>query len=101
MIHVLASIQLKAESKQSFIDLFKANVPNVLAEEGCLEYQPTLDANTDIDVQKSDRTIVTVIEKWETLEHLKAHLDAPHMKTFREAAAGFVENVELKILQNA
>lgn len=101
MIHVLASIQVKPETKQAFIDLFKANVPNVLAEEGCLEYQPALDADTNITAQACSSTTITVIEKWESLNHLNAHLAAPHMQTFREAAADYVEKVELKILENA
>jgi quinol monooxygenase YgiN len=101
MIHVLASIQVKAEAKRAFIELFKANVPNVLAEAGCLEYQPTIDAETDLPTQQCNPSLITVIEKWESLDHLKAHLEAPHMQTFREAATDYIENVELKILNNA
>ena len=38
MIHVLASIQVKPGKRNAFLEIFKTNVPNVLQEEGCVEY---------------------------------------------------------------
>ena len=45
--------------------------------------------------------IVTIIEKWESLAALRAHLTAPHMLTYREKVKDIVENVSLKVLQEA
>jgi len=101
MISVIATIKVKKDCRDSFVEVFKANVPNVLAEEGCVEYTPTIDFESGIEVQNLDDHVVTIIEKWETIEHLKAHLVAPHMLEFREKAKDFIDNVSLKILQNA
>jgi quinol monooxygenase YgiN len=101
MIHVVASIKVKAEAKAEFIELFKANVPNVLAEKGCAAYAPTVDANSGIPVQELDPNTVTIVEQWESLEDLQAHLQAPHMATYRDQVKDIVEGVSLKVLQEA
>ena len=46
MIHVLASITVKASEHDAFLEIFKANVPKVLEEEGCVEYSATVDFPT-------------------------------------------------------
>ena len=43
MIHVIASITIKEGRKSEYLDIFKANIPLVLAEEGCVDYLPTVD----------------------------------------------------------
>ncbi len=99
MIIVIASIVTKEGCKNDFTKIFKDNVPNVLKEEGCIEYTPTFDFETDIPVQKKDASIVTIIEKWESLEHLKAHFIAPHMLQYKKDVADLVNNVSIKVLK--
>ena len=101
MIHVVASIRIKPGKREEFLEIFNDNVPNVLVEKGCIEYGPTIDVETDISVQKSDPNVVTIIEKWETLEDLKVHLTAPHILAYREKVADIVESLSLKVLQPA
>jgi quinol monooxygenase YgiN len=101
MVHVIASIQVKPEFVGAFLEIFKANVPHVRAEHGCLDYTPTIDIDAELAPQQLDRTIVTIIEKWESLDALRAHLKAPHMLTYKEAVANMVESVSLKVLQPA
>ena len=101
MIHVIASIGVKPGKRAAFIEKFKTNVPNVLAEDGCIEYIPAIDAESGIEAQWVDETVVTVIEKWASLAALHAHLEAPHMKQFKNATAALVEDVSLTILENA
>lgn len=98
MIVVIASISVKPGTVDEFLTAFKANVPAVLAEDGCIEYMPTLDVESGIPVQQSDPAVVTICEKWESLEHLKAHLTAPHMLAYREKVAHIVEGTTLKVL---
>ena len=73
MIYVLASIKVKPGSKDEFLEIFKANVPEVLKEKGCIEYNPTVDFEADTPRQVRDGSVVTIIEKWETVEDLIAH----------------------------
>lgn len=101
MIHVLAFIQVKPGRRAEFIDLFKTNVPNVLAEDGCIQYVPAVDADTELGLQVKDENVVTVIEKWECLSALEAHLQAPHMSSFREKVADIVEGATVKVLREA
>ncbi len=101
MIHVIASIRINEGRRSEFIDAFKANVPAVLAEHGCIEYTPAVDFDSGIPVQYQDPNVITVIEKWSSLDDLKAHLEAPHMLAFRERVEGLVDGVSLKVLENA
>ena len=100
MIHVLASISIKPGKKGEFLRIFKANVANVKEEAGCIEYRPAVDVETGLDPQVLDENLVTVIEKWESVEHLKTHLGAPHMLEYRQKVASMVEGVSLKVLED-
>jgi len=101
MVNVIASIEVKEGHVEEFTKIFVANVPNVLAEKGCIEYSPTIDVSTNIGVQKTNKNIVTIIEKWESLDHLYAHLKAPHMNTYREKVKDIVVGVSIKVLKKA
>ena len=101
MIHVIASITVKDTELESFIEIFKANIPNVMKENGCIEYSATMDVETDVAIQQTDKNVVTVIEKWESLSHLKAHFTAPHMLDYKSRVDDMVETVSLKILQDS
>ena len=99
MIFVIATIEVKPGKREAFLAEFHKNVPNVRAEKGCLEYSPTVDATTDIKAQIPRReNVVTIVEKWESLEALHAHLAAPHMATYRERVKDYVAGVTLQIL---
>ena len=50
--------------------IFKANVPLVRAEKGCIQYVPTVDIDADLPPQIMDENVVTIIEAWESLEAL-------------------------------
>lgn len=101
MIVVIASITVKIEKKAKFIEIFNKNVSNVLKEDGCIEYAPMVDTQSGIPVQEKDETIVTIVEKWESIESLHAHLKAPHMDAYREEVADIVQNMTLKVLEKA
>jgi len=85
MIHVIATIELNAGKRESFLAEFKKVQPKVRAEDGCIEYGAAIDLQTAIAAQIPLRPdVVTLVEKWESLEHLNAHLVAPHMTPYRE-----------------
>ena len=99
MIYVLATINLHSGRRANFLDEFKRNVPNVLAEQGCLEYVPSLDVETTIPAQGPPRPdVVTVVEKWADLAALEAHLIAPHMLAYRAKVKDMVQGVSLQVL---
>jgi len=101
MIHVIAQIELKPGTRDDFLREFHAIVPEVRREAGCLEYGPAIDAETDIDNQHRNANLVTIIEKWQSVEHLKAHLEAPHMQDYRPKVKGFIQQATLHVLKPA
>ncbi|MFP4500716.1 MAG: putative quinol monooxygenase [Candidatus Hydrogenedentota bacterium] len=99
MIHVIATIDLAPGTRDQFLDVFHSNIPNVLKEEGCLGYEPAIDIDTGLDAQGPlSEDQVVVIEKWESLNHLHAHLHAPHMEEYREAVKDYVTGATLRVL---
>ncbi|MDA3918701.1 MAG: putative quinol monooxygenase [Deltaproteobacteria bacterium] len=99
MINVIASIHVKESKLEEFIEIFKSNIPAVLTEEGCIEYMPTVDVPTGLPPQELNSNVVTIIEKWDSLDDLKAHLSAPHMLEYREKTKGLVEEMSVKVLK--
>jgi len=101
MINVIASVRVKAGRRSDFLEIFKSNVPKVREEKGCIEYFPAVDVNAGLPPQILDENGVTIIEKWDSLEDLRNHLNAPHMQDYREKVGDLVEDSSIKVLQEA
>jgi quinol monooxygenase YgiN len=100
MIYVIATIEVVQGQREAFLAEFRKVMPLVRAEAGCLEYAPALDLPTDLPAQVPAReNVVTVVEKWESLEALRAHLQAPHMAEYRARVKALVVGARLQILQ--
>ncbi len=83
MIHVLAVITAKPGMRDKVLEIFRANVPAVRAENGCIEYGAAVDADGFGSLQtKFGPDTFVVVEKWESPEALKTHAAAPHMVTY-------------------
>ncbi len=83
MIHVIAIITAKPGHRESVLEHFRANVPAVHAEQGCLGYEPVVDAQGAGGMQAPiGPDAFMVVEKWESLDALKAHAAAPHMAAY-------------------
>ena len=85
MIHVVAVITAKPGKREDILKAFRANVPAVRAEKGCVEYGAAVDAEGAPSIQtRYGADTFVVIEKWESLDALRAHAHAPHMVTYAE-----------------
>ena len=98
MIHGIAVITAKPGQREAILSEFRANMPAVRAEKGCIEYGPAIDAEGVGGFQaKFGADTFVVIEKWESLDALKAHAAAPHMAAYaartKEMIAGRVIHV--------
>src|SRR5688572_16224969 len=83
MIHVVAVITAKPGRREEILQHFRANVPAVAAEPGCIEYGAAVDAENALASQtKWGPDTFVVIEKWESMDSLKAHAAAPHMAAY-------------------
>lgn len=102
IVHVLAVLTAKPGFRAQVLEAFQANVPNVRAEEGCIEYQ----AVVDLDDAAAFQTPIgpdsfVVVEKWESMEALSAHAVAPHMKAYGKATAEMLADRKVHILTGA
>jgi len=98
MIHVVALITTKPGMRDQVLEAFRANVPAVRAEDGCIEYGPAIDAEGLGSFQaKVGADTFVVIEKWRDIAALKAHAAAPHMAAYaakvKDMLAGRVVHV--------
>jgi len=100
-VTVVASIRIKPGNRDAFLGIFKANVQEVLKEDGCIEYYPTVDFKTGLPVQEVDENVITVVEKWNDLKALENHLKTPHMLAYKEKTKDMAEGLTIKVLQNA
>lgn len=102
MIHVLATITVAPGKRAEFLPHFAWVTPQVRAEAGCIEYGAAIDVPTGAPTQAPLRPdVVVVIEKWESVEHLKAHAAAPHMTEYRQRVKDLVQSVTLQVLEPA
>jgi quinol monooxygenase YgiN len=100
MIHVVATIELQPGTREEFLTHMAWVTPLVQAEDGCVEYGAAIDTPTTIAVQVPSRAeVVIVIEKWDSVAALQAHLQAPHMAEYRTKVKDFVVKVSLQVLE--
>ena len=102
MIHVIAVITAKPGQREALLTQFRANIPTVRAESGCIEYGVACDAQPALKFQTVyGPDTVVVVEKWESLEALKAHGAAPHMVDYAAKIKEFIASRVIHILQPA
>lgn len=102
MIHVLAVITAKPGKRAEVLAAFNANVPAVRAEKGCIEYGAAVDAEGAPSIQtKYGPDAFVVVEKWESLDALRAHAQAPHMAAYAAKVKDLLASRVIHILQPA
>jgi quinol monooxygenase YgiN len=102
MIHVVAVITAKPGRRDAVLETFRANVPLVLAEQGCIEYGAAIDTEGLGSFQaKLGPDTFLVIEKWESVEALKAHGASPHMAAYGAATKDWVAERLIHVLSPA
>lgn len=99
MIHVVAVITAKPGLREEILKAFRANVPAVLAEDGCIEYG----AVVDTDAPPSFHTPIGpdtffVIEKWSSMEALQAHAKSAHMAAYGARTREFIASRKVHVL---
>ena len=99
MIHVIALITAKPGKRVALLEEFRKIIPDVHAEQGCIEYGPAVDVEGSPD-RFGDDTFV-VVEKWESQEALKAHSVAPHMKAYGERVRDLIAGRAVHVLTPA
>ncbi len=99
MIHVIAVITATPGMRDSILQAFRANVPAVKAEQGCIEYGAATDVENGpkFQTQYGPDTFLA-IEKWESMDALKAHAAAPHMAAYAAKTKEMIASRVIHIL---
>ena len=102
MIHVIAVITAKPGLRDSILPIFRANVPAVRAEAGCIEYGAAIDAENALPFQtRYGPDTFVVVEKWESMAALQAHAAAPHMAAYGAKTKEMIATRAIHILSPA
>ncbi|MEO8279971.1 MAG: putative quinol monooxygenase [Ideonella sp.] len=102
MIHVVAIITAKPGLRDSVLELFRANVPAVKAEPGCIEYGAAVDANDALPSQTAfGADTFVVVEKWESMAALAAHAASDHMLAYAKKTKEMLASRAIHILSPA
>jgi quinol monooxygenase YgiN len=102
VIHVIAVITAKPGMREDVLREFRANMPAVHAEQGCIEYGPAIDAEGIGSFQTAyGPDTFVVLEKWESAEALKAHAAAPHMVAYGAKTRPMIASRVIHVLSPA
>lgn len=102
MIHVIAIITAKPGQRDSILAAFRANMPAVHAEKGCIEYAPVADTPGMGKMQTPiGADAFMVVEKWATAADLAAHAASPHMAAYGAKTKDLVAARVIHILSPA
>ncbi len=83
MIHVLAIITAKPGQRDAILREAHANLAAVRAEQGCIEYGPSIDTEGAGSIQTPiGPDSFVMIERWESTKALAAHAASPHMAAY-------------------
>ena len=101
MLTIIAEIRVHAgqEHKAKVIKAFEKITPTVLTEQGCHGYELLVDADLNADMQAKDANVITMLEYWESMEHLNAHMQTAHMQAYQAEVKDDVADVKIRILE--
>ncbi len=101
-IQVIAVITAKPGQRGQILEAFRGNVPAVLAEDGCIEYaaQVDIDALGKFQTKFGDDSFV-VIEKWASVDALRAHAASPHMAEYGKKTKDLVADRQIHVVAAA
>lgn len=103
MLTIVAEVCTRpgADHRKAVLTLFKKVSPAVLAESGCHGYAPMIDAQVHAGFQTVNPNCIVMIEKWEDIAALQAHMETPHMIAFHRQAEAHIVEIKVKILELA
>ena len=102
MVHALAFINTRPGQRDAVLEAFNAIVPTVRAEDGCIEYGATVDAEDAGSIQTEiGPDAFVVIERWESLDALMAHAASDHMANYGLQVRDMLESRVIRVLSPA
>lgn len=104
MIHVIAVITAKPGMRQAILDELQPRIPEVLEEEGCVEYIPTTDA-ANVDARIHSPTLFgpdtfVVFEKWKSMQALQHHSQMPFVLDYLKIVGPMIASRVVHIMDS-
>ena len=90
MIYVIAELRVKPGTADKAIAAASACVAATVKEEGCISY--------DMHRSVTDPSRLVLVERWDTPEALKRHMETAHFKAWRAATPDFVAERKVEIV---
>jgi len=98
MINVIAIITAHSGKRNELLSAFKNVVPLVHQEQGCIEYHPVTDTDNSGSQAKLGEDAYMVIEKWESMDDLRAHAASDHMVQYGKKVAHLITDKMVYVL---
>lgn len=94
-IIIFVTYTAKTGTREKFVnEIFSGNLLETIRnEEGCISY--------DYYYPVQEKDSITLIEKWETQEHQKCHLQQPHMEELRKIKERYITDTKVEIINTA
>ncbi|HEY3425558.1 MAG TPA: putative quinol monooxygenase [Negativicutes bacterium] len=89
MIVLLAQLRIKPGKSKEFKELAKVSVQATRKQKGCISYQLLADSYDD--------NVVFFVDEWESMELLKDHGEADHVKKFMEQIKDLVVSSSVRV----
>ncbi len=93
MIYVIATLGIKPGTAAQVFEAASACIAATRKEKGCIDY--------NLMQNMGDENTLMFVERWTNRAALEAHFDQPHLIAWREAAAKFVIDKKLEIIDPA
>lgn len=93
------SVPARASTTAGRFSISSRKYSDRLQEAGCHGYAPLVDHAAGVSFQTTAPDSIVMVEQWESVAHLEAHLQTPHMKARSEAVKGDVLETSIRILQ--
>ena len=90
MIYVIAELRVKPSTADKAIAAARLCVAKTVKENGCISY--------DMHQSVTDPSRLVLVERWESPEALKHHMETPHFKAWRAASPEFVAERKVEIV---
>lgn len=97
MINVVATLVTNPGERAFVLEAFQEMRPLVLKEAGCIEYQPVIDTAGATPALGVDTFMV--IEKWRSLDDLKAHNEGAALSGFLSKVKARLASVIVQVLE--
>ena len=90
MIYVIAELRLKPGTAEKAIAAACVSVAETVKEDGCISY--------DMHQSVTDPGRLVLVERWDSPEALKRHMETPHFKAWRAASPEFVTERKVEVV---